>query len=526
MTVATASHSEPPVRPPRRHPVRSCGVSTDHSYRPLGPVQLEANSAENGPHPRCLESLPTLPPPTVPTAAPTSSPPTSDSSSTPFSLRSRLARRPFDALEASSGRVGLVEVAAAAGNGARANERDRVQLASGLQLFGPAPTGGDVGGTHAGEVGEAMSNPPWRGSAEQGTAYHPRDLSARMSVTHDAADWKMWTCRTGSAFVPSPEETASCSDGIATTPAHGQPTVPPKSEEGSSTHSRSHTKTLGSRLRQVLQRRSVPATSNADSHDFAVSPDRSPTLEASHRSAQQLDERAILPPHSVKTTSPTRSPQYSPVHSPTSSLSPPNLRDDTPIPSPPAAALEDPSYIRPRPFRSLSWSFLPSRSARAVSNRQPLVDREMTDEEKQWVELTAKVPDDGSTRDRWDNPIGIKGDWGRTVLSEAATRWRAQRRLGLMHRTGRPDRHRDRGLELVGIPVASSNECFRRESGPPQSNRFVIRLGSSSFGRDRLILYTGRSNGTQASSRRLGRIAASCCDFGRLCPGRTEYLED
>ncbi|GAA5869280.1 hypothetical protein JCM3774_004192 [Rhodotorula dairenensis] len=99
-------------------------------------------------------------------------------------------------------------------------------------------------------------------------------------------------------------------------------------------------------------------------------------------------------------------------------------RDDTPIPSPrPGTTTDDPpaTYQRPRAFRTLQWSFLPSRSARVVANRHPLVDRELNDEERQWVEVSGKVPDDGTTRDRWDNPIGTGGDWGRTVLSPIVT---------------------------------------------------------------------------------------------------------
>jgi hypothetical protein len=163
-------------------------------------------------------------------------------------------------------------------------------------------------------------------------------------------------------------------------------------------------------------------------------------LARTRRSATAAPETSAL----GASTSPTMTmcPPLSPVQqfaspsirSPTSlpSASPPveyereqrdalRLRDDdTPIPSPPASALAQPTYERLRPFRTLNWSFLPSRSARVVANRRPVIDRPLNDEEREWVEVTAKVPDDGTTRDRWDNPIGIRGDWGRTVLSELA----------------------------------------------------------------------------------------------------------
>lgn len=71
-----------------------------------------------------------------------------------------------------------------------------------------------------------------------------------------------------------------------------------------------------------------------------------------------------------------------------------NLRGDTLFSSPPPplhtttpagpARDERPplAYYRPRAFRTLHGSFLPSRSARVVMNRYPVVDSELTDEER------------------------------------------------------------------------------------------------------------------------------------------------
>ena len=164
--------------------------------------------------------------------------------------------------------------------------------------------------------------------------------------------------------------------------------------------------------RGLARKRSAAATPAAPVPEATTSPT---TMSPPLSPIQQLASPSIRSPTSLPASSPPAEyerDQKDALH----------LRgdDDTPIPSPPASALAEPTYERPRPFRTLNWSFLPSRSARVVANRRPVIDRPLNDEEREWVEVAAKVPDDGTTRDRWDNPIGTRGDWGRTVLSEFA----------------------------------------------------------------------------------------------------------
>lgn len=177
MTVATAP---PPVRPPRRHPVRSsdnAAVSqAQYSSSTSGPVPLGRSGSlartEVESPPRDYPS--STYPPHPAGAAPISSPPESNSSSTPFSFRSRLARQPFDAVEPSSDRAGLAGSSPA--NDTGAHQQETLPYATGWQLFGPTPSGlkaCEESGAGIGGAGETASDRVhrrgWRAAMEQGT---------------------------------------------------------------------------------------------------------------------------------------------------------------------------------------------------------------------------------------------------------------------------------------------------------------------------------------------------------------------
>lgn len=228
---------------------------------------------------------------------------------------------------------------------------------------------------------------------------------------------KRWTMQTGPAFERVSHPCLHSQDSIGderTTDETAAVDRPARLASADATHQRD---SLVHRIargfaRTRRSRAAAPATS-------AVGPTTSPTRTTSPPPSpvQQLASPSIRSPTSLPSASPPVEYERNSVLQQQEALA---LRDhdDTPIPSPPAAALAEPTYERPRPFRTLNWSFLPSRSARVVANRRPVIDRPLNNEERELVEVAAKVPDDGTTRDRWDNPIGIRGDWGRTVLSE------------------------------------------------------------------------------------------------------------
>ncbi|GJN93024.1 hypothetical protein Rhopal_006069-T1 [Rhodotorula paludigena] len=124
---------------------------------------------------------------------------------------------------------------------------------------------------------------------------------------------------------------------------------------------------------------------------------------------------------SVRTGSPGVSPSASP---PPSAARPPADRTLTPMPSPPPdvppSAFPNASHTRPALFRTLGWDYLPSRSA-VRSLRGPTVDGELSDLEREWVERSRRVPDDGGLHDWWGNPVETRGSWGRAVLSPIVT---------------------------------------------------------------------------------------------------------
>ncbi|GAA5958410.1 hypothetical protein JCM21900_002185 [Sporobolomyces salmonicolor] len=125
-------------------------------------------------------------------------------------------------------------------------------------------------------------------------------------------------------------------------------------------------------------------------------------------------ENCCSPLHSPPPFSPPYEPRpTSPTSPGTAALA--NPRSLTPMPSLPSSPL---AFDKPRPalFRTLGYGFLPSRSM----SRTHGVDDELTEEEKQWAELSRKVRDDGRGRDWWGMPIGFGGNWGKSILT-----WRA-----------------------------------------------------------------------------------------------------
>ncbi|GAA5866265.1 hypothetical protein JCM8547_007221 [Rhodosporidiobolus lusitaniae] len=137
-------------------------------------------------------------------------------------------------------------------------------------------------------------------------------------------------------------------------------------------------------------------------------------LEAGHGfSSSPLSGGNLLDP-------PLSSPRP-PILSPPTS--PPADRSLTPAPTPPLSSapfFPDPGYQRPAMYRQLGWDYLPSRTAVRSTNR-PTVDGELSEAERQRVEITRRVPNDGSLRDWWGNPVGERGQWGRAVLSPILT---------------------------------------------------------------------------------------------------------
>ncbi|GAA5917878.1 hypothetical protein JCM6882_003752 [Rhodosporidiobolus microsporus] len=137
---------------------------------------------------------------------------------------------------------------------------------------------------------------------------------------------------------------------------------------------------------------------------------------------------AYSPPRSAST--PPLGPAYNPFPANTSPVvspptSPPAERSLTPFPTPPPEDLPtsfpDPFFRRPATHRTLGYDYLPSRSGVRASNSRPRVDSEMGEEERQWVERTRRVVNDGGLRDWWGFPVGERGQWGRAVLSPIVT---------------------------------------------------------------------------------------------------------
>uniref|UniRef100_A0A0K3CQ68 BY PROTMAP: gi/472584086/gb/EMS21692.1/ tetratricopeptide repeat containing protein [Rhodosporidium toruloides NP11] gi/647394591/emb/CDR35822.1/ RHTO0S01e07844g1_1 [Rhodosporidium toruloides] n=1 Tax=Rhodotorula toruloides TaxID=5286 RepID=A0A0K3CQ68_RHOTO len=144
---------------------------------------------------------------------------------------------------------------------------------------------------------------------------------------------------------------------------------------------------------------------------------------ASRRSERRRQREAILspvlsafPPTTTQQSSPHRQASYPPL--PAYSRPHPHANADTPDPSLPS--FPDPSHSRPALYRTLHYSYLPSRTARRTL-RGPTVDEPLSEYEKEWVEKTGRVRDDGGLVDWWGNQVGERGDWGRTVLSPIVT---------------------------------------------------------------------------------------------------------
>ncbi|GAA5898563.1 hypothetical protein JCM5296_006496 [Sporobolomyces johnsonii] len=145
------------------------------------------------------------------------------------------------------------------------------------------------------------------------------------------------------------------------------------------------------------------------------------TTRSPPHSPAYLDSRS---PRSENSSSPSHSPPpFSPHFKsrPTSPTSPGTAaladpRSLTPMPSLPSSSLVF-EKARPALFRTLGYDFLPSRSM----SRTHGLDDELTEEEKQWAELSRKVRDDGRGRDWWGMPVGFGGNWGKSILSPVIT---------------------------------------------------------------------------------------------------------
>ncbi|GAA5992125.1 hypothetical protein JCM10908_001778 [Rhodotorula pacifica] len=422
----TASLTNSPHRPPRLRPVsaaprpRSISQSVQSGAEEAGPSWT---SRRVDPGVTADQYSIVSPPPRSPTSS------SIGATSVPFTLSSALLRR--DGLDQSAGGskrareqeqdlpAGRMRDAALQGHGEAEGEREG--QANGGALFGPLPATRAVGEITAGAGTSRGIRAP---KAEDAVGVGVRGRSGRhKGVTVAGAQ---------GALVDSPDSLSTSaslySDSVLPVATNQHRTIRNASNSRDRATDASESKRDSFVLRIIggLARRHSNSTGSHPSAGAATSPPLSPVLQvhdSGPNSPSSIRSPTALPSPTHPRVSSVPASPYAAVASPTSSPPPPRapLRDDTPIPSPPSSSLAQPTYSRPRPFRTLSWSFLPSRSARTVANRQPIVDRELNEEERQWVEKAAEVPDDGMTRDRWDNPIGRKGDWGRTVLSPIVT---------------------------------------------------------------------------------------------------------
>lgn len=377
-----------PARPPRRRPV-SAASKRRSIPRPAGSGVSGALSLESEAPPRALVS--SSPPPTA------SSSSAGTEASLPFSLKSTLLRghtwtpptKTAVGVTQESGPSSRAVLEPGLDAEGRKAANPSTRRATGDQLFGPWSGWGD---------------PPLQGigvggAAGPGPAFEPEQDHKRSSL------------REGQSSLPHSLDSVSNEKRTMTKTAAVDSA--PRLASADAAHPRDsfvHRIARGlARKRSTTTTHTAPASRATTSPTMSTSPPLSP-----------VQQKAAVEPSSPSIRSPTSLPASSPPaeyeRNQTEAL---DLRNvDTPIPSPPASVLDQTTHERPRPFRTLNWSFLPSRSARAVANRRPVIDRPLNDEEREWVQVAAKVPDDGTTRDRWDNPIGIRGDWGRTVLSE------------------------------------------------------------------------------------------------------------
>ncbi|BGO94853.1 hypothetical protein NBRC10512_002519 [Rhodotorula toruloides] len=374
------ANTPPPPRPPRRHPIRSSTTPPILPADPLAPTLT--TSPEQLDHDR---------------AGPDS--PRSDTSA-PFSIRSShlRANRSATLSPAALGGVSppqdLFALASAA------------QRAEGEELFGPSP------------ALTARSLP--RG--EDGEAEGRRRLREKYAVGRDGDEklqrllegvWGGYGGATGYA-----NGHAAAADAF-----FPPPTSPPLRPPPEESPPFDEIDSIDSPLSSAASRRSERRKQRE-----AI---LSPVLSAFPPTAQQSPphRQGSYPPlPAYSSPSPPLSPvgalrSRSPCPPPASPPSAPADRTLTPMPTPPDASLPsfpDPSHSRPALYRTLHYSYLPSRTARRTL-RGPTVDEPLSEYEKEWVENTGRVRDDGGLVDWWGNQVGERGDWGRTVLSPIVT---------------------------------------------------------------------------------------------------------
>ncbi|GAA6021235.1 hypothetical protein JCM10207_002584 [Rhodosporidiobolus poonsookiae] len=150
-------------------------------------------------------------------------------------------------------------------------------------------------------------------------------------------------------------------------------------------------------------------------------PGKTPVSPLSTRSSRHASLHLPSSPGFLYDPAAPSSSATSPVVSPP--VSPPVERSLTPFPPPPFPLQSFPDGSVPRPvlYRTLGWDYLPSRSGVRYNAKGPIVDGELGAEEREWVERTRRVPNDGGLKDWWGNPVGERGAWGRAVLSPVLT---------------------------------------------------------------------------------------------------------
>lgn len=489
----------PPARPPRLRPVQTTPQSSTRPAPDRAVQEEEPTLGPEGVVERVASRTASPPPPPESTSTRSGR----SQYSVPFLYRERAAS-PRRRQEGPSSQP--LRTLTQAGASAAPQPFSSLDQAQGERLFGAWPPPPLLDGDEEDPFAYDPPARPRRMSRtwpREGTGSAPGSPGARASrhgtqgtffSSSPCAEKLTPVVSTEDRVVESPESlplSAGEARGRVSAPSlqtHGGPTSSPDEARGGSFFGRlargirRRSSSLRRRPPVAPEEETIPAgpppPSSPPPHSSPVIPATPPSL-ASLRSPAELSPQSPPAPafdaQQPLASSPVASPPAVTLRSPPPT-SPPTLHDDTPIPSPPASALADPSYFRSRPFRTLHWSFLPSRSARVVANRQPILDRELSEEERQWVERAGRVADDGGTRDRWDNPIGGRGDWGRTVLSGSfLSRCEMEVLLGsLLERVHscRSDRDRDRSLELVRRSLSKPRQLSHLAQ-KPQTNRHL-----------------------------------------------------
>ncbi|GAA5837974.1 hypothetical protein JCM11251_006814 [Rhodosporidiobolus azoricus] len=225
-----------------------------------------------------------------------------------------------------------------------------------------------------------------------------------------------------------------------------------------------------------------------------------------------LSRSAYSPPRSAST--PPFQSAYNPF-SPTAPIvspptSPPAERSLTPFPTPPPpnlpSSFPDHFYQRPATHRQLGYDFLPSRSGIRASNFRPRVDSEMSEEEKQWVERTRRVVNDGGLRDWWGFPVGERGQWGRAVLSPILTETEPTHTSPSTSSIRSPYVQRFRCFSDAAAPLITRS---RSAGAPSPSNSSRQSMANSAFPSGSTSAASGAALSPSRSPRKKRELPAS-----------------